>query len=130
MSRGAHAAAKLKSKSSTEMETSSGGFMKTVRGATALSAAIGLALALQGSPSRADTQDDPAVQAMLKSMKKKMEREHLEMCYGINVAGKNDCGTAAHSCHGMAKEARDPASFVLVPTGLCTRIAGGSLEPH
>jgi uncharacterized membrane protein len=104
--------------------------MKTACGTTALSAAVGLALALQGSPSRAAMQDDPAMQAMMKFIKKKMEREHLEMCYGINVAGKNDCGTATHSCHGMAKEARDPASFVLVPTGLCTRIAGGSLEPH
>ncbi len=104
--------------------------MKTVCGATVLSVAVGLALALQGSPSRAAMQDDPAMKAMLNFIKKKMAREHLEMCYGINVAGKNDCGTATHSCHGMAKEARDPASFVLVPTGLCTRIAGGSLEPH
>jgi uncharacterized membrane protein len=104
--------------------------MKTVCGATALSAAIGLALALQDSPSRAAPQDDPAMQAMMKFIKKKTEREHLEMCYGINVAGKNDCGTATHSCHGMAEQARDPASFVLVPSGLCTRIAGGSLEPR
>jgi len=104
--------------------------MKTVCGTTALSAAIGLALALQGSPSRAAMQDDPAMQAMMSAIKKRMQREHLEMCYGINAAGKNDCGTATHSCHTMAKEARDPASFVLVPAGLCARIAGGSLEPH
>jgi uncharacterized membrane protein len=107
-----------------------GGFMKTVCGTTALSAAIGLALALQGSPSRAAMQDDPAMRTMLNFMKNKMAREHLEMCYGINAVGKNDCGTATHACHTMAKEARDPASFVLVPAGLCARIAGGSLEPH
>jgi uncharacterized membrane protein len=104
--------------------------MKTVSGTTALSAAIGLALVLQGSPGRAATQEDAVMQRMLAFIKKRMEKEHLEMCYGINVAGRNDCGTATHSCHGMAKEARDPASFVLVPTGLCTRIAGGSLEPR
>jgi uncharacterized membrane protein len=104
--------------------------MKTVSGTTALSAAIGLALALQGSPSRAAMQDDPAMQMMMNVIKKRMQREHLEMCYGISVAGKNDCATATHSCHTMAKQARDPASFILVPTGLCTRIAGGSLEPH
>jgi uncharacterized membrane protein len=105
--------------------------MTTGSGATALSAAIGLAMVLQGSPSRADMQDDAqAMQQMMAFIKKRMEKEHLEMCYGINVAGKNDCGTATHSCHSMAKEARDPASFVLVPTGLCTRIAGGSLEPR
>jgi uncharacterized membrane protein len=103
--------------------------MKTVCGTTALSAAIGLALTLQGLPGRAATQDDAAMQAMTKFIKKKMEREHLEMCYGINAAGKNDCGTATHSCHGMAEQAHDPASFVLVPAGLCARIAGGSLEP-
>ena len=103
--------------------------MKNVWGTTTLSAAVGLALALQGSPSQAAQGDDPAMQAMMKFIKKKMEREHLEMCYGINAAGKNDCGTATHSCHGMAEQAHDPASFVLVPTGLCTRIEGGSLEP-
>jgi uncharacterized membrane protein len=103
--------------------------MKNVWGTTTLSAAVGLALALQGSPGQAVQDDDPATQAMTKFIKKKMEREHLEMCYGINAAGKNDCGTATHSCHGMAKQAHDPASFVLVPTGLCARIAGGSLEP-
>ncbi len=70
------------------------------------------------------------MQEMLKFVKKRAERERLEMCYGINAAGKNDCGTATHSCHGMAKQERDPASFVLVPIGLCTRLAGGSLEPR
>jgi uncharacterized membrane protein len=105
--------------------------MKTVSSTTALSAAIGLAMMLQGSASRAAMQEDEQVmQQMTAFIKKRMEREHLEMCYGINVAGKNDCGTATHSCHGMAEQARDTASFVLVPTGLCTRIAGGSLEPH
>lgn len=102
--------------------------MKSACGTTALSAAIGVALALQASPGRS-AQDDPATQTMMQYMKKKMEREHLEMCYGINAAGKNDCGTATHSCHGMAEQARDPASFVLVPSGLCTRISGGNLKP-
>jgi uncharacterized membrane protein len=51
------------------------------------------------------------------------------MCYGINAAAKNDCGTAAHSCMGHATKARDPSSFVLVPAGLCTKIDGGSLKP-
>jgi Predicted integral membrane protein (DUF2282) len=120
---------------------------KTVSGATALSAAIGLAMAMQGTPTRAagmqdqmqdhpqrmaqmQMQDDPQVmQQMQKFINDKMKKEHLEMCYGINVAAKNDCGTAAHSCHGQATQARDPGSFVLVPTGLCTRIDGGRLNP-
>jgi uncharacterized membrane protein len=104
--------------------------MKTVSCATALSAAIGLAMSMHTSAGAAEMQDDPQVmQQMMNFIKKKMEREHLEMCYGINVAGKNDCGTATHSCHGNAKEERDPASFVLVPTGLCSKIAGGRLQP-
>lgn len=118
--------------------------MKTVSGATILSAAVTLAMAMQGAPTRAagmqdqmqdhpqgmQMQDDPQVMAqMMKFMKDKMQKEHLEMCYGINAAAKNDCGTAAHSCHGHATQARDPDSFVLVPTGVCTKIEGGRLKP-
>lgn len=118
--------------------------MKTVFGATALSAAVALATAMQGAPTRAagmqdqmqdhpqgmQMQDDPQVTAqMMKFIKDKMQKEHLEMCYGINAAAKNDCGTAAHSCHGHATQARDPDSFVLVPTGVCTKIEGGRLKP-
>jgi uncharacterized membrane protein len=51
------------------------------------------------------------------------------MCYGINEAGKNDCGTALHSCMGQAAQARDPKSFKLVPAGACAKIPGGSLNP-
>jgi uncharacterized protein HemX len=130
---------------------------KTVSGATALSVAIGLAIAMQGAPTSAagmqdqmqdhpqrlaqmqmqdhpqgmqKMQDDPQVIAqMQKFIKDKMQKEHLEMCYGINVAAKNDCGTAAHSCMGQATQARDPGSFVLVPTGVCTKIDGGRLTP-
>jgi uncharacterized membrane protein len=112
--------------------------MKTASSATALSAAIGLAMAMQGTPSGAagmqdqmqKMQDDPQVmQQMQKFIADKMKKEHLEMCYGINAAAKNDCGTGAHSCMGQAAQARDPSSFVLVPAGLCTKIDGGSLKP-
>lgn len=117
--------------------------MKNASGASVLSAAIGLAMAMQATPtSAAGSENHPAVldltpqqsnkmvqDQMMKFIKHKMEKEHLEMCYGINAAGKNDCGTAAHSCHGQATEARDPKSFVLVPTGLCTKISGGKLNP-
>lgn len=113
--------------------------MKAASGATALSAAIGLAMAMQGTPTRAAGMQDPPMQQMpddpqvvaqmQKFIKNRMQKDHLEMCYGINAAAKNDCGTAAHSCHGQATQARDPKSFVLVPAGLCTRIDGGRLTP-
>jgi uncharacterized membrane protein len=100
--------------------------MKNTSGSAALSAAIGLAVALQGAPTAAvAVQDDPVMRQMMKFIRDKMKKEHLEMCYGINAVGKNDCGSAAHSCHGQATVARDPDSFVLVPAGVCSKIAGG-----
>jgi uncharacterized membrane protein len=104
--------------------------MKSMSGSAALSAAIGLAIALQGAPARAAgmQHDDPVTRAMMKFIRDKMQKEHLEMCWGINAAGKNDCGSAAHACHGQATMARDPASFVLVPVGVCNKIAGGIVK--
>ena len=52
----------------------------------------------------------------------------VEKCYGIAAATQNDCQTATHSCAGEAEQARDPASWIYVPTGTCTKIAGGSLK--
>lgn len=103
--------------------------MKNISGTTVLSAAIALAIGMQDVSTRAAApQDDPAMQAMMKFIRNKMQKEHLEMCWGINAVAKNDCGTAAHSCHGQATVARDPESFVLVPTGVCNKIAGGIMK--
>jgi uncharacterized membrane protein len=52
-----------------------------------------------------------------------------EKCYGINVAGKNDCSTRGHSCAGNATKASDPNSWIYVPVGTCSKIAGGSTTP-
>jgi uncharacterized membrane protein len=49
-----------------------------------------------------------------------------EKCYGVAKAGKNDCGSGAHSCAGQATKDNDKASFVAVPAGLCVRLTGGS----
>lgn len=91
-------------------------------GATALSAAVGLALAMQALPTLAD--DMPQV---VKDNMARMEAEHLEKCYGINAVAKNDCAEGAHSCAGQATQARDPKSFVLLPGGDCGKIEGSSL---
>lgn len=56
-----------------------------------------------------------------------MKKDHYVQCYGINAAYKNDCKSADHSCAGQDAKARDPATFVLVPAGVCQKIAGGSL---
>lgn len=50
-----------------------------------------------------------------------------EKCYGIVKAGHNDCQSATGSCAGSATEDNMPSAFVLVPDGLCEKIAGGSL---
>lgn len=60
---------------------------------------------------------------------KSMSMGSMAKCYGINAANKNDCKSPGHSCAGQDSKARDPAAFVEVPTGLCGKIAGGSLTP-
>ncbi|HME21446.1 MAG TPA: DUF2282 domain-containing protein [Acetobacteraceae bacterium] len=50
-----------------------------------------------------------------------------EKCFGIAAAASNDCGTATHSCAGQSAMARDPASWLYLPSGTCTKIDGGSL---
>ena len=52
-----------------------------------------------------------------------------EKCYGVNAAHKNDCKAGSHSCAGQSARARDPKSFVEVPSGLCSKIDGGSSQP-
>lgn len=53
-----------------------------------------------------------------------------EKCYGINVAGKNDCASSnSNSCAGEAKRASDPKAWIYVPVGTCQKIQGASLQP-
>src|SRR6185503_17494381 len=57
------------------------------------------------------------------------DAKKTEKCFGISKAGKNDCATATSSCAGTAKKDAQVDAWVGVPTGLCTKIVGGSLEP-
>ena len=50
-----------------------------------------------------------------------------EKCAGIVKAGKNDCGTAKHSCAGQAKNDGDKDEWVAVPKGMCEKIVGATL---
>ncbi|HVM85730.1 MAG TPA: DUF2282 domain-containing protein [Candidatus Binatia bacterium] len=84
--------------------------MNRITLAAALATAVGLAIAAQsGTPARA--------------------ADNNEKCYGVNAVGKNDCAAGVHSCAGQASKAMDPASFVLLPKGVCDKIAGGHLQP-
>jgi uncharacterized membrane protein len=91
--------------------------------ASTLSAALGLALAMSATVGAAE------MPQVAKDNMMRAQKYHLEKCYGINAAAKNDCAEGAHSCAGQADVARDPKSFVLLPHGDCSKIAGGSLTP-
>ncbi|MFN4237205.1 MAG: DUF2282 domain-containing protein [Vogesella sp.] len=51
-----------------------------------------------------------------------------EKCYGIAMAGKNDCAANGHSCAGQSKVDKDPTEWKFVAAGSCTKM-GGTLEP-
>jgi uncharacterized membrane protein len=51
----------------------------------------------------------------------------MEKCYGVAAAGKNDCAAGAHSCAGQSTKNFDKASFVELPAGVCSKLAGGSM---
>lgn len=93
--------------------------------ASAFSTAVGLALAMQALPVRAQGMSNPP--QVVKDNMERMGKNKLEKCYGINASAKNDCAEGAHSCAGQATQARDPKSFVLLPAGDCGKIAGGKL---
>jgi len=57
----------------------------------------------------------------------------MEQCFGVSLAGQNDCAAGEHSCAGSATVDYDGQSFKLVPAGTCvdmlTPHGPGSLEP-
>ena len=91
-----------------------------------LSAAVGLALGMQGLAVQAQGMDMSKAPQAVKDNMARMQANKLEKCYGINAVAKNDCAEGAHSCAGQATQARDAKSFVLLPAGDCSKIQGGS----
>lgn len=62
------------------------------------------------------------------------EKPGMEKCFGVVVAGKNDCGaeamaTPGHSCAGQSTKDKASSDWIYVPKGTCIKIAGGSLSP-
>ena len=97
---------------------------------TALCAAMGLALAMLGGTASAQAMKDMAnAPPIVKENMAKMVKDKLEKCYGINAVAKNDCAEGTHSCAGEATQARDTKSFVMLPAGVCGKIASGNLKP-
>lgn len=96
--------------------------MNRLSAVSTLSAAIGLALAMQMPMAQAAQGEMPQI---VKDNMAKMTKDHLEKCYGINAVSKNDCAEGVHSCAGQATQARDTKSFVMLPAGVCGKIQGG-----
>jgi uncharacterized membrane protein len=53
----------------------------------------------------------------------------FEKCFGVVKAGLNDCQTASHSCAGTSTADNANDSWIYIPAGTCSKIAGGSTEP-
>jgi uncharacterized membrane protein len=53
-----------------------------------------------------------------------------EKCFGVAKAGKNDCGTGAHSCAGQAKADNVPEEWKYVEKGTCEKMGGKLKSPE
>jgi len=51
----------------------------------------------------------------------------MQKCYGVVKAGKNGCGTSAHSCAGQAKTNGAANEWIYLPKGVCAKLVSGSL---
>jgi uncharacterized membrane protein len=96
-------------------------FNKTATLSTILGAA---ALVLAGQAARAADMKPTDMKAA--DMKSADMKAAGEKCYGVAKAAKNDCAAGAHSCAGQATKDFDKASYVLLPAGVCGKLAGGS----
>lgn len=52
-----------------------------------------------------------------------------EECFGVVLAGDNECATNTNSCAGHSLEDGQTDAYITVPTGVCLKLVGGSLEP-
>jgi uncharacterized membrane protein len=72
--------------------------------------------------------------ASLAQEKKDMKKDAVEKCYGVSLAGKNDCAAGpGTSCAGTSKKDYQGNAWKHVPKGTCTSIKTptgmGSLTP-
>lgn len=93
---------------------------------TAISAILTLGIA--NNTALADTSAPKNSQTMEQDMSQMMNVADMEKCYGIAKAGQNDCGTSSHGCASESRLDRDKEAWILVPNGLCQKIAGASTK--
>lgn len=104
--------------------------------AGALAASLG---SLNTAPASAQSEgqssnQEKMMQEMQAKAMKKEKTGKFEKCYGVALAGKNDCFAGpGTSCAGTSKTNYQGNSWKLVPKGTCTKIqtpnGTGSLSP-
>ncbi|MFP8966389.1 DUF2282 domain-containing protein [Pokkaliibacter sp. CJK22405] len=47
-----------------------------------------------------------------------------EKCYGVAMAGQNDCASNGHACAGQATKDKDPGDWKYVAKGSCEDMGG------
>ncbi len=52
-----------------------------------------------------------------------------EECFGVVLAGENDCATSLNACAGHSLEDGQKDAYINLPKGLCEKLVGGSLTP-
>ena len=72
--------------------------------------------------------------AMMDKSMKEMATGKMEQCYGVAMAGKNDCAAGpGTTCAGTSKADYQANAFKLVPKGTCVTMKTpkgmGSLQP-
>lgn len=97
----------------------------TLAGALAVGMTATASMAFAQTPMKMTAEQMKMQQEKTMNMVKK---NHLEMCYGVNAAYKNDCQSPGHSCAGQDSVARDANGFVAMPAGLCGKIDGGTIK--
>lgn len=53
-----------------------------------------------------------------------MAASDKEKCYGVAMAGQNDCASNGHACAGQATKDKDPGDWKYVAKGTCESMGG------
>ena len=99
--------------------------------ASAFAAALGSAAF---GPAAAGTMTEEEMMKMREMTKQEVDSGKMEKCFGVALAGKNDCfAGAGTTCAGTSTADYQGNAFKVVPKGTCTTMTTpkgkGSLEP-
>ena len=76
---------------------------------------------------------DAKMEKMMKEAGESIAAGKMEKCYGVALAGQNDCAGGSASCAGTSTVDYQGDAYKIVPTGTCTAMktpkGPGSLQP-